>query len=134
MSDTRHRSVAEKAESFFGGPRLATTGTVVVLALAGLIALGWAGVSAFVCAAIFTGVEIILVTGLVANRSGTSAALRVGMAGLAGLIVLFAFGATGIFTFVEQNIWSGLSGVICMVTATLLLRVSLPRQNHGSQS
>ncbi|MDP9641281.1 hypothetical protein J2S53_001226 [Actinopolyspora lacussalsi] len=134
MSDTQHRSVATKFEDFFGGPRLAITGIAVVLALAAVIALGWVGVSAFVCAAVFTGVEAILVTGWVAIRSGGSDALRVGLAGLGGLIVLFAFGATGIFTFAEQNVWSGLSGVIGIVTATLLLRVSLPRQNHGIQS
>ncbi|WP_245560302.1 hypothetical protein [Actinopolyspora halophila] len=134
MSDTQRRSVAAKFEDFFGGPRLATTGIAVVLALAAVIALGWAGLSAFVCAAVFTGVEAILVTGWVAIRSGGIDALRVGLAGLGGLIVLFAFGATGIFTFAEQNVWSGLSGVIGIVTATLLLRVSLPSQNHGIQS
>ncbi|WP_245556171.1 hypothetical protein [Actinopolyspora mortivallis] len=134
MSDTQHRNVARKFEDFFGGPRLATTGTAVVLALAAVIALGWAGVSAFVCAAVFTGVQAILVTGWVAIRSGGSNALRVGLAGLGGLIVLFAFGATGVFTFAEQNVWSGLSGVLGIVTTTLLLGVSLSRQNHGIQS
>lgn len=133
MSGTQHRNVGQRVEGFFGGPRLATTGTAVVLALAALIALGWAGVSAFVCAALFTGLQAMLVTAWVAIRSGASAGLRVGTAALGGVLILFAFGATGIFTFAENNVWSGLSGVLGIVAATWLLRVSLPRQNHAIQ-
>lgn len=96
-------------EEFFGGPRLAVVCPLLLVFLAVPLLLGWLGLSGFtVTVTLYVGGALVA-TVLNARNGGQRRTVRVLVGALFGLVLLLLSGATGIFTFDDQLLWSGAS-------------------------